>query len=187
MIGRTASLLGRPLVALGLILAVTGRLSAQETAPALKAAFLYNFAKFATWPAATLASGQRLSLCVVGDDGVADALERTIRGYSIEDHELVVTVMGPEEPATACHLLYVSASHLKRAESVLASLKEAPVLTVSDAENFAESAGIAQLIVQRNQIRFAINAEAASRARVRLSSKLLRLSHPVSGGTNGRR
>jgi len=96
----------------------------------------------------------------------------------------VVTVMSPEEPATACHLLYVSASYLKRAESVLASLKEAPVLTVSDAEDFAQSAGIAQLIVQRNQIRFAINAEAATRARIRLSSKLLRLSHPVSGSPN---
>jgi hypothetical protein len=180
-------LLGRHLLALGLILTVAARANAQDvTASALKAAFLYNFAKFASWPAATLGPRQRLSLCVVGDDGVADALERTIRGYAIEDHELVVAIIAPEAPATGCHLLYVSASHLKRAEPMLAGLKEAPVLTVSDAEHFAESGGIAELIVQRNQIRFAINAEAAGRARIRLSSKLLRLSRPISGSSNGR-
>ena len=49
----------------------------------VKAAFLYNFAKFAEWPAETLPPGQRLQLCVVGDDAVADALEETIRGRAI--------------------------------------------------------------------------------------------------------
>jgi hypothetical protein len=167
------------LLAVGLLAFGAATRAEQATAPALKAAFLYNFAKFAEWPAVALPAGQPLSLCVVGDDGVAEALEQTIDGYAIDDHELVVTVLDPQLPGTACHLLYVSASHLKRANAMLSGVVDAPVLTVSDANGFAVSGGIAELIVQRNQIRFALNAAAAGRARIRLSSRLLRLAHAV--------
>ena len=94
-------------------------------ASALKAAFLYNFAKFTEWPTDALAPGQRLALCVVGDASVADALSQTIKGHSIEDHELTVTVRKVDESAAGCHLLYVSASEIKRSAGLLLSAKAA--------------------------------------------------------------
>src|ERR1700681_373096 len=76
------------------ILLWTGPAGAQTvTAPALKAAFLYNFAKFAAWPADVLAPAQRLSLCVVDDDAVADAIEQVIKGRAVEGHELTVQIV----------------------------------------------------------------------------------------------
>ena len=156
-------------------------------APALKAAFLYNFAKFTEWPSDALVPGQRLSLCVVGDDNVADALEQTIRGHAIEGHELTLTVAKPDAVILSCHLLYVSASDVKRAAPLLARAAHFPIFTVSDADRFAESGGIAQLILEDDRMRFAINVTSAKRSRLNLSSKLLNLAQVINGGLDGRR
>src|SRR2546425_12926839 len=86
----------------------SGSVAAQGVSgTALKAAFLYNFAKFAEWPADILAPGQKLSLCVVGDNAVADALEQTIKGHTIEYHELTVQGGNADRPIRSRDLLYV--------------------------------------------------------------------------------
>ena len=141
----------------------------------VKAAFLYNFAKFTEWPADVLPPGQRLVLCVVGDSGVADALSQTIKGHAIEGHELSMQVI-KIDGARGCHLVYVTGGDAKRAT---AALRTEPILTVSDADRFAESGGVAQLVVENDRIRFNINVMAADRARLHLSSKLLSLARLV--------
>ena len=60
------------------------------TAPALKAAFLYNFAKFTEWPADALAPGDPLVLCVVNDRAVGDSSSDLTKGRSDRWHALVV-------------------------------------------------------------------------------------------------
>lgn len=167
------------------VCAFTSFASAQTaTAPALKAAFLYNFAKFSEWPADALAPGQRLAMCVVGDAAVADALGQTIKGHAIGDHELTVTVLKVEESASGCHLLYVSASEIKRSARLLLGARGASVFTVSDAHKFAESGGVAQLIVEDDRMRFAINIASAQRGRLTISSKLLSLATIVKDDSN---
>lgn len=167
------------------VCAFTSFAAAQTTEPALKAAFLYNFAKFSEWPADALAPGQRLAMCVVGDASVADALGQTIKGHAIDGHELTVTVLKVEESASGCHLLYVSASAIKRSVALLLSAG-ASVFTVSDAANFAESGGVAQLIIENDRIRFAINISSSQRGRLNISSKLLSLARIVKDDRNVR-
>jgi hypothetical protein len=146
---------------------------------ALKAAFLYNFAKFSEWPTDTLAPGQPLAMCVVGDAAVADALGQTIKGHALDGHELTVAVLKVDESASACHLLYVSAIDTKRSAVLLQSTRSLPVFTVSDADRFAESGGVAQLIVENDRMRFAINLDAVQRTRIHVSPKLLSLARIV--------
>lgn len=149
------------------------------TAPILKAAFLYNFANFAEWPAGALVPAQRLSLCVVGDDAVADALAQTIKGRKVDTHELTVEVITADGPIRSCHLLYISGLNKKRAGELLNSLKNVSVFTVSDGDQFAEMGGVAQLIVENDRMRFAVNVGAAHRANLKISSKLLKLAKIV--------
>jgi uncharacterized protein DUF4154 len=149
------------------------------TAAALTSAFLYNFAKFTEWPADSLAPGQRLALCVLGDNAVATALDQTIKGHAIESHELTVELLKPDASARSCHLLYVSGLDEKRSAQLIESLKSVPVLTASDANRFAELGGVAQLTLENGRMRFAINVSAAQRARLQLSSKLLSLARIV--------
>jgi hypothetical protein len=152
------------------------------TASTLKAAFLYNFAKFTEWPPDALAPAQRLSLCVMGDASVADALEQTIQGRNVEGHELTVRVVKVSDPIRACHLLYASGLDAQRSTQLLRALNGAAVLTVADSDRFAQSGGVAQLILEGDRIRFAINVASARRARLTLSSKLLNLAKIVKDG-----
>lgn len=157
------------------------------TAPTLKAAFVYNFAKFTTWPSDALAPGQRLALCVLGDPAVADALEQTIKGRSADGHELTAQIVKPDGPIRSCHVLYAAGLDAKRSAELLDALRGAAVLTVGDTELFGESGGVAQLILENERMRFAINVAAADRARLRLSSKLLSLATIVKDRTNAQR
>jgi hypothetical protein len=149
------------------------------TAAALTSAFLYNFAKFTEWPSDSLTPGQRLTLCVIGDNAVADALGLTIKGHAIEGHELTVEVLKADASARSCHLLYASGLDEKRSLQLIENLKTATVLTASDADRFAELGGVAQLILESGRMRFVINVTAAQRARLQLSSKLLSLARIV--------
>jgi hypothetical protein len=146
---------------------------------AVKAAFLYNFANFAEWPADGLLPGQRLTLCVVGDNAVADALNQTIKGHTVKGHELVVEVLKVDDKFRECHLLYASGFDGTRSTRLLQTLRGSSVLTVGDGDKFAELGGIAQLIVDNDRMHFAINAAAADRARIHFSSKLLNLAKMV--------
>jgi hypothetical protein len=163
-----------------LLVGAGGTVAGQTAAASsVKAAFLYNFAKFAEWPAEALAPGQRLALCVIGDPSVADALEQTIKGRVHEGHELTVQVVRADGALKACHLVYVDGADKAGSAQVIAALKGAPVLSVGDATRFAEDGGVAQLALEHDRMRFSINVAAAERARLRLSSKLLGLAKIV--------
>jgi hypothetical protein len=149
------------------------------TAPALKAAFLYNFANFTEWPAGVLAPQQRLSLCVIGDNAVADALEQTIKGRNVDNHELTVEVIKPDGPILSCHLLYISGLDARRSALLLYGLNGTSIFTVGDGDRFAEMGGIAQLILENGRMRFVVNVGAAQRANLKISSKLLTLAKIV--------
>jgi len=154
--------------------------SAQTASPpALKAAFLYNFAKFSEWPSAALAPGQPLAMCVVGDAAMADALGQTTKGHTIDGHELTVTVLKVGESASGCHLLYVTASEIKRSAGLLLEAKGASVFTVSNADGFAESGGVAQLMVENDRMRFTINIGSSPRGGMNISTKILSLAKIV--------
>ena len=53
---------------------------AAATASELRAAFLFNFAKFTEWPPDAVLPAQQLSICVAGDNAVAIAVERLVKG-----------------------------------------------------------------------------------------------------------
>ena len=158
------------------------------TAPELKAAFLYNFANFTQWPGDILAPGQRLSLCVIGDNAVADALEQTIKGRGVDNHELTVTVIkAADGPIFSCHLLYVSGFDARRTDQLLFGLSGTSVFTVGDGDRFADAGGIAQLILENGRMRFVVNVGAAHRARLKISSKLLSLAKIIKDPNDGQR
>jgi hypothetical protein len=165
-------------VAASLTLGVAAAAWAQSAPePALKAAFLYNFAKFAEWPA-DAAPADPLTICVFGDAAIADALDETVKGRTVDGRKTVVVRVKPDG-FRACHVLYLAGLSAKRGQEIIDELKGAPVLTIGDGEPFAQSGGIAALFVEQGRMRFAINVEAAQRCRLRISSRLLSLAKIV--------
>jgi hypothetical protein len=147
--------------------------------PTLKAAFLYNFVKFAEWPADAWAPNVPLTLCVLGDEAVESELEQSVKGHTVSGHSIAVIGITIEGALRSCHLLYITGLDRRRLALLVARIKDAPVFTVSDFDAFASFGGVSQLFIENGKVRFAINPASALRARLRISSKLLALAKLV--------
>lgn len=143
----------------------------------LKAAFLFNFAKFAEWP--SLAPDAPVTVCIFGDDDVAKSLAENVRGQSVETHLVAVVRLPGDVPTRSCHVLFVTGPDARRAAALIEEAAPSPVLTVSDTTRFAETGGMVELFFESGQMRFAVNVDTVRRSRVRLSSRLLGLARIV--------
>ena len=149
------------------------------SAPALKAAFVFNFARFSEWPADALPPQSPLTLCVVGDEDVERALEQTVKGQKIADHLVVVARREADAVGRSCHLVYASKLNRHQFAQLIGASRSAPVLTMSDTARFAEEGGIAELYLEDGKMRFLVNLESVQRSRLRLSSRVLSLAKVV--------
>jgi YfiR/HmsC-like len=143
----------------------------------LKAAFVYNFAKFVEWPASAFDSSQApMHLCIAGTDPFGPILT-SVEHKTAQGHELVLKRV-PPDPLGACHIVFVSGSK-EQVTRVLSAAADMKVLTVSDVEDFAGLGGMIGLVTNDNKIQFDINLDAAQRAELRLSPQLLKLARSV--------
>jgi hypothetical protein len=177
------TILGRQLVPALLLLLVcssAGRVEAQDvTEVTLKGAFLFNFARFTEWPADALQPDTTVSACVFGDRAVADAFAKTVKGKQLAGRAIAVTTIAANESIPPCHLLYLSGVAEARIAEIVSTLRDTPVLTVSDSDTFTKRGGIVQIFVESGKMKFRINSRSARRARLQLSSRLLALAEVV--------
>jgi hypothetical protein len=146
----------------------------------LKAAFIYRFPQFVDWPLNVLDGRRAIELCVLAPNPFGAVLQELVAGDTLRGRLLVVRHIEDEESIDACHVLFLpTASRTRRA--VLQQVAGLPILTVGDAPSFLDEGGIVQLRLIDNRVRFEIDASAAGRAGLRLSSQLLRLAVRVRG------
>jgi hypothetical protein len=150
-------------------------LAQSASAPAVRAAFVFNFAKFTEWPNDAVRPADPLALCVVDDDAVASALEELVKGRSLGTRPLTVRPQRAGDPLRTCALVYAAQLDERRATELLAPLGHLPILTIGDHASFTQVGGIARLFFENGKTRFAVNVDAAQRRRLQLSSKLLML------------
>lgn len=158
--------------------------AAHEREYLIKAAFLYNFARFTEWPDSAFAA-DGLRVCVLGHDPFGTTLD-SIAGKTIRGREVRVERLTDAAAAKRCQVLFVGASEGARLAEVIGAIKELPILTIADMPDFAKSGGIINLKTVANKIRFEINISAAERAGLKFSSKVLRLADLVSSQASRR-
>ena len=152
-----------------------------EPAPeyAVKAAFLYNFAKFVEWPADAFAGpASPIVFFVFGEDPFGDAL-KSMKGKTANGRPIVVRYAANAGELERCHLLFVSSSSTALLPKILQATKGWNVLTVGDMDGFARDGGTINLVNEGQRIGIEVNMEAARRARLQISSKLLGLAKIV--------
>lgn len=157
-----------------LLLAKAGAQESQPSEYQIKAAFLFNFAKFVEWPPTSFADeNSPLVIGILGDNPFSGDLERTIQNKTINHHSLVIKQFHSLAEARNCQMLFISASEKKRFADIFGGLRGTSVLTVSETDGFTEAGGMINFILENKKIRFQINDEAAKAARLKISSKLL--------------
>jgi hypothetical protein len=150
------------------------------TESSLKAAMIYNFAKFTDWPEDILPVAATFSACVLGDATVRAALERNGKDRQLSGRDVRVSQVEVDGKLRSCNLLYVSGVTPVQVAAIVAAVQGAPVLTISDLDDFSRSGGIVHMFVESGSMRFDLNLEVAKRSRLQLSSKLLVLAAHVN-------
>ena len=143
----------------------------------VKAAYLFNFLKFVEWPEdpAPDAHGKWV-IGFFGETPIDGELEHLVEGKNVLGHELLVKKFQAADDLRACNILFISDSERRRLPAILAGLRGSSVLTVADMDNFIGSGGMVQFVVEDARVRVAIDVGATSRARLKVSSKLLALA-----------
>lgn len=148
----------------------------------VKAAFLYNFARFVEWPTDAFAqTGNSIIVGLIGKDPFGMVLDEALRSKVVHQRKIVVRRFQRLEDVGECHVLFVSASEEPQLGNILKSVGGASILTVGDMDGFAERGGIIGFRKQDNKVRFEINADAAAHAGLKISSQLLKLAVKVIG------
>jgi len=146
----------------------------------LKAVFLFNFAKFVEWPPQAFGDARDpFNICVLGDNPFGSSLDDAVRGKTVANRPIAIRLISSPQQARTCQILFVSASERKRMRGILEALQHCCVLTVGDTDDFTANGGIVQFKVRDAHVRIEIDAEAAQRANLRISSKLLSLAEPA--------
>lgn len=144
----------------------------------VKAAYLYNFGRFVAWPS-TATTGSDFVVCVLGADPFGQILDKTVAGARVQDKPVAVRRIPKYEADTRCHILFIGASEEEHLAAILATIGNAPVLTVGETPGFAEHGGMLGFSVEGNRVRFAINMAVAQAAGLVPSSELLRVATTV--------
>lgn len=155
----------------------------------VKAAFLYKFAAYVTWPTPP-ASDSSFTIGVLGDDALAAELGRIVSGRTVEGLPVAVRQVGAADSIGNLHMLFVSRSRTNRLEALAAQAREHSVLTVSEAEGALAAGSVINFVLSSGKVRFEISLGAARRSGLALSSRLLGVALSVvdekpSGG-NGK-
>jgi YfiR/HmsC-like len=151
----------------------------------VKAVFLFNFAQFVDWPADAFANADTpLVIGILGEDPFGSVLDRTVSNERLGKRQFQVRRYRSVDDIKHCQILFISRSVGTRTDTIVMSLGNRPILTVSDAEGFAQRGGMIRFVTQRNRIGLQLNLEAAQAAHLTISSKLLRVAEVVT--SNGR-
>ena len=143
----------------------------------VKAAFLFNFAKFVEWPANAFATtNSPIVIGILGKNVFGENLQKTIRDRKVNNRSFQFRNFESAADATNCHILFISASEKDDYPNIVSTLRNASVLTVSEADGFLKAGGMINFLFEDNNIRFQISDEAAKKARLKISSKLLSLA-----------
>ena len=123
-----------------------------------------------------MSSDEPMSICVLGKNPFGSALEEAVRGNSAGGRNFVVREVANAQQANLCHILFVDASKPKQLRQLLEDLKGFSILTVGNTDDFTANGGVINFKLKDGRVRFEIAVDAAERAKLRISSKLLSLA-----------
>lgn len=147
----------------------------------VKAEFLVHFLEYVDWPASTLPGPDEPWVIGVGAaDEVHGALVRVARGKMVRAHPVSVRLLSDSDGPERMHIVYLNG----RTDSATWSAARAgtPVLVVTDdPKGLPAGAGTINFVWAQDRVRFEVSLEAAEKAGLKVSSRMLHVAHKVTG------
>jgi len=154
----------------------------------VKAAFLYNFARFTEWPAEKFESEDSpLVIGIVGEDPFGEHFDKLVKDKKIGNRPVRLRRLKEIAEAVDCHVLFVGGLGREEVEKLFEKLGDRPVLTVGERPKFAHSHGVINFVIEDEKVRFEINPGRAKQRGLKISSRVLQLAKIVESDGESRK
>jgi hypothetical protein len=146
----------------------------------VKAAYLYNFARFVEWPKSAFASSDApLIVGIIGSDPFGESLDETFREKAIQGRSVQILRLVNDSGLEKVNLLFIGKSEKDRVAAILAKVEGVPVLTVSELDDFTKVGGMIQLRVTDQQVAFDLNQRATKKVGLIPSVQMIKIAKNV--------
>lgn len=146
----------------------------------VKAAFLFNFSQFVSWPARAFDSAtDPIVIAVLGRDPFGSDLDAIVSGERVGERPLVVRRYNDVSQVNGCHILFIDRSESAQLPKILQTLRGRSILTVSDIDGSAQSGVMIDLVTESHHIRMHVNLAAARASGLTISAQLLHLARII--------
>jgi len=142
----------------------------------LKAAFLYNFAAYTTWPDS---NANTFTLCICGSDPFGKNLDSLMQKKRINDRAITIHRTNNIDHLDSCQLAFISRSLIDNLRTVINTLQDKPILIVADSPGAIQQGVTLNMEVRNEKVTFEANLIVAKKAGLNLSSQLLRFATVV--------
>jgi hypothetical protein len=170
-----------------LALCVAGRpsfaqgMSSSPSDAQVKAAMVYNLAKFVDWPGRTSSDDSTpLTICWLGSGPLAEELQ-AIDGKLVRNRPVVVRQVKTTAEVGDCQILVLDRTQQAQLPGVLKMADWNKIFTISDIKGFAAAGGMLGFVNDGGKVRFEINLAAVEAANIKVSSQVLSLAVIVKG------
>jgi hypothetical protein len=147
----------------------------------LKAAFIYNFVKFISWPEDIGEQSESIRIAIIGDTPFGKSFDPIVKKM-VKNKKIEVAKyhnfdkVADSNSLDQYQVIFICESESKNAKRIIKSVSGKPVLVISDVADFADLGGMIGFVERDNKIRFEINLDVVKAVDFRISSQLLKLA-----------
>ena len=177
----------RGLAVLLLTLFVSNAPATEFSADEVKAVYLFNFTSFISWPDDTFSEESApFTYCSMNNtSAVIEPLAEILLGETVGSRAVQYKTISNLSKLKNCQVLYIDQHQKVDVTQILAAIADAPVLTVSDINGFAEQGGGIEFSAKAGRIKLLINLLKIKESRLNVSSKLLRIAELINSPNEG--
>ncbi len=146
----------------------------------VQAMLTLNIAKFTSWPEETFTNTESsLNVCVFGDNIIQESFAK-LDNKVVHKRNIKITRLSRLRNIQQCQILYISKLERNRLFSLLAEIKNKPILTIGENIDFLKAGGIVGLESKQGKIQLNINLARLKQTELVISSRLLKLAKIIN-------
>ena len=146
-------------------------------------AYVYKFASFVDWPDdAFTQPDSPLAIGVMGADTLADVMSANLAGRQSNGRKLIVKKLRPGDSLAGIHMLYLGTLPRLELIGIYASLKERPVLTITESAEAFTLGSMINFVLAGERLRFEIALQSVAPSRLKVSALMLAAAVRVTKG-----
>lgn len=142
----------------------------------LKVAILYKLSRFVQWPKTEGVKPKRISFCVLKSDPFSDFMA-PLQGQYVSKSEIKVRYLANDGSGLGgCQLVFIGKSLNDAVWPTLKPILTNSILTISDANGFAEKGGMIQITRRNKRLGFVVNMQAINQSGIHLAAPFLQMA-----------